>query len=155
MDSILANYSDVFDDSVGKLEGTLHLYTRDDVPPHKTAPREIPLSVKDNFIAEVKDLQEQGILEKVTEPSAWVSAPTIVNKPSVKNGIRLCIDSRPLNTALKRSECPIPTIETLLTQIGTAKVFSLADIKSAFWHVPLNPESFLLTTLILIPLLEE
>ena len=121
-------------------------YTRDDVPPHKTAPREIPLSVKDNFIAEVKDLQEQGILEKVTEPSAWVSAPTIVNKPSAKNGIRLCIDSRPLNTALKRSEYPIPTIKTLLTQIGKAKVFSLADIKSAFWHVPLDPESSLLTT---------
>ena len=67
---ILANYSDVFDDSIGKLEGTLHLYRRDDVPPHKTAPREIPLPVKDNFIAEVKDLQEQGILETlVTEPS--------------------------------------------------------------------------------------
>ena len=148
MDSILANYSDVFDDSIGKLEGILHLYTRDDVPPHKTAPREINLSVKDNFIAEVKDLQEQGILEKVTEPSAWVSAPTIVNKPSAKNGIRLCIDSRPLNTALKRSEYPIPTIETLRTQIGKAKVFSLADIKSAFWHVPLlyHPESSLLTT---------
>ena len=145
MDSILTNYSDVFDDSIGKLVGTLHLYTRDDVPLYKTAPREIPLSVKDNFIAEVKDLQEQGILEKVTEPSAWVSAPTIVNKPA-KNGIRLCIDSRPLNTALKRSEYPIPFIETLLTQIGKAKVFSLADIKSAFWHVPLDPESSLLTT---------
>ena len=109
MDTILANYCDVFDDSIGKLEGPLHLYIRDDVPPHKTAPREIPLSVKNNFIAEVKDLQEQGILEKVTEPSAWVSAPTIVNKPSAKNGTRLCIDSRPLNTALKRSEYPILT----------------------------------------------
>ena len=39
MDTILANCSDVFDDSVRKLEGPLHLYTRDDVPPHKTAPR--------------------------------------------------------------------------------------------------------------------
>ena len=56
------------------------------------------------------------------------------------------IDSRPLNTALKRSEYPIPTIETLLTQIGKAKVFTLADIKSAFRHVPLDTESSLLTT---------
>ena len=123
MDTILANYSDIFDDSIGKLEGPLHLFTRDDVPPHKTAPREILLSVKNNFIAEVKDLQEQGILEKVTEPRAWVSAPTIVNSPSAKNGIRLCIDSRPLNTALKRPEYPFRTIETFLTKIGKAKVF--------------------------------
>ena len=69
-----------------------------------------------------------------------------MNQPSAKNGIRLCIDSRPLNTALKRSEYPIPTIETLLTQISKAKVFTLADIKSAFWHVPLDTESSLLTT---------
>ena len=46
MDTILANYSDVFDDSIGKLESPLHLFTRDDVPPHKTAPREITLLQK-------------------------------------------------------------------------------------------------------------
>ena len=71
-----------------------------------------------------------------TESTDWVSAPAIVNKPSAKNGIRLCIDSRPLNTALKRYEYPIPTVDHLLTEISNAKVFTLADIKSAFWHVP-------------------
>ena len=146
METILSNYSDVFDDSIGKLGGELHLYKRYDGPPHKTAPREVPLSVKNNVIAEVKDLQEQGILEKVTEPSEWVSAPTIVNKPSAKNGIRLCINSRPLNNALKRSEYPIPTADNLLTEICNAKVFTLADIKCAFFHVPLDKESSLLTT---------
>ena len=95
MATILTNYPDVFDDSLGKLEGELHLYTKQDVTPSKAAPREIPLSVKNKFIAEVKDLQEQGIIEKVIEPTDWVSAPTIVNKPSAKNGTRLCIDSRP------------------------------------------------------------
>ena len=146
MATILTNYPDVFDDSVGKLEGELHLYTKQDVTPSKAAPREIPLSVKNKFIAEVKDLQEQGIIEKVIEPTDWVSTPTIVNKPSAKNGIRLCIDSRPLNTALKRSEYPIPTVDHLLTEINNAKVFTLADIKSYFWHVPLDEPSSLLTT---------
>ena len=70
-----------------------------------------------------------------------MSAPTIVNKPSAKNGIRLCIDSRPLDTSLKRSEYPIPTVE-----IRNAKVFTLANIKSSFWHVPLDEPSSLLTT---------
>ena len=102
--------------------------------------------MKNNFIAEVKDLRLQGIIEKVTEPTEWVSAPAIVNKPSAKNGIRLCIDSRPLNTALKRSEYTIPTVDHLLTDISNAKVFSLADIKNAFWHVPLDAESSFLTT---------
>ena len=88
--------------------------------------------MKNIFIAEVKDLRLQGIIEKVTEPTEWVSAPTIENKPSAKNGIRLCIESRPLNTALKRSEYTIPTVDHLLTDISNAKVFSLADIKNAF-----------------------
>ena len=139
MANILSKYPAVFDNSVGKLEGELHLYTKQDVTPSKAAPREIPLLVKNKFIAEIKDLQEQGIIEKV-------SAPTIVNKPSAKNGLRLCIDSRPLNTALKCSEYPIPTVDQLLTEISNAKVFTLADIKSAFWHVPLDEPSSLLTT---------
>lgn len=75
-----------------------------------------------------------------------MSAPAIVNKPSAKNRLRLCIASRPLNTALKRSEYPIPTVDQLLTEISNAKVFTLADIKSAFWHVPLDEPSSLLTT---------
>ena len=78
--------------------------------------------MKSNFIAEVKDPQKQGIAEKVTEPTELVSAPTIVNEPSAKNGIRLCIDSRPLNTALKRSEYPVPTVDHLLTDISNAKI---------------------------------
>ena len=146
LQTIRCKHPEVFENCVGKLDGELHLYTKQDVTPTKATPREIPLSVKNKFIAEVKDIQEQGIIEKVTEPTDWVSAPTIVNKPSAKNGIRLCIDSRPLNTALKHSEYPIPTVDHLLTQISNAKVFTLVDIKSAFWHVPLDEPSSLLTT---------
>ena len=75
-----------------------------------------------------------------------MSAPPVLNKPSAKNEIGLWIDSRPLNTALKRSEYPIPTVDHLPREISNAKVFSLADTKSAFWHIQLHKESSLLTT---------
>ena len=104
METLLNNYPKIFDDSVGRFESTLHFYTKDDATPRKTALREISLSVKNNLIDEVQDLQQQGILEKATEPTEWASAPAILNKPSAKNEIGLCIDSRPLNTALKRCE---------------------------------------------------
>ena len=68
--------------------------------PQKSAPREIPRSVKNNFIAEVKDLQQQGIIEKVIEPTEWVSAPTNVNKPSAKNGKKV----KPLKGTAKAAE---------------------------------------------------
>ena len=69
METILTNYLRIFYDSVGKFESTVHLYKKDDVTPNKRAPREIPLHVKNNLIAEVQDFQQQGILEKVTEPT--------------------------------------------------------------------------------------
>ena len=69
----------MFDNSIGKREGELHLYAKQHVTPTKAAPMEIPLSVKNDYNAENKEFQEKGIIEKVTEPSDWVSAPTIVN----------------------------------------------------------------------------
>jgi len=53
MPTILSKYPDVFDNSVGKLEGELHLYTKQNVTPTKAASREILLSVKNKFFAEV------------------------------------------------------------------------------------------------------
>ena len=147
MATISTSYPDVFDDSVEKLEGELHLYMKQDVTPSKAAPREIPLSVKNKFIAEVKDLQEQGIIEKVTEPTKWVRAPTIVNKPSAKNGIRLCMDSRPLNTALKCSEYPIYQLLIIcLLKLTMPKCLPWLISSLLFWHVPLDEPSSLLTT---------
>ena len=116
------DYPQVFGESIGKFDGELHLYPSNNVIPHKRALREIPLCVlKNNFVAEVKDLQQQGTLEKVTEPTEWVRAPTVVNcKPSAKNGIKLCTGSRPLNIALKRYEYPNSAVDHLLTEIGNA-----------------------------------
>lgn len=106
----------MFDNSIGKREGELHLYAQQHVTPTKAVPMEIPLSVKNVNNAENKDFQEKGIIGKVTEPPDWVSAPTIVNTPFAKHRIRLCIGSRPLNTLLERSEYPIPTVDHVLTQ---------------------------------------
>lgn len=100
---------------IGKWEGELHL-AKQYVTPTKVAPMEIPLSVKNDYNAEKKDFQEKGIIEKVSEPSDWLTAPTIVNTPFAKNGIRICIGSRPLNTSLERSEYPIPTVYHVLIQ---------------------------------------
>ena len=104
----------MFDNSIGKWEGELHLAKH--VTPTKVAPMEIPLSVKNDYNAEKKDFQEKGIIEKVSEPSDWVTAPTIVNTPFATNGIRLCIGFRPLNPSLERSEYPIPMVYHVLIQ---------------------------------------
>ena len=46
--------------------------------------------------------------------------------------VRLCIDPRPLNTALKRERYHLPTFEEVIPDLADAKVFSKLDLKSAY-----------------------
>ena len=50
----------------------------------------------------------------------------IVKKP---NKLRICLDPKDLNKAIKRSHYPIPTIDNILPQLSKAKVFSVLDAK--------------------------
>jgi len=80
----------------------------------------------------------------VNEPSDWISALLVVNKP--QGGVRICIDPKPLNKALKRDHYAMPVIDDVLPQLSKTKVFSTVDAKSAFWMVVLDEASSKLTT---------
>ena len=83
------------------------------------------------------------VLTKITEPNDWISSHVVVRKG---RKLRLCIDPKDLNKALKRSHYPIPTIEEILPELSKAKVFSVADAKNGFWQVKLDQKSSFLTT---------
>ncbi|KAK3738934.1 hypothetical protein RRG08_006501 [Elysia crispata] len=88
----------------------------------------------------------RGILQRVTEPTDWVSLMDIVEK---KNGsLRICIDPRPLNKALKREHYKLPTLDDVLPKFREAKMFTKLDVKEAFWHIKLDEEVSMLTTMI-------
>ena len=57
------------------------------------------------------------------------------------------MNARDLNNAIKRPHHPLPVIEDMLGDLADAKVFSVVDVKSSFWHVELTKESILVTTL--------
>ena len=64
-----------------------------------------------------------------------------------KNGkLRVCLDPRPLNKALKRAHYPMPVVDDLLPALANARVFSVCDLRSGFWHISLDEESSYLTT---------
>ena len=64
-----------------------------------------------------------------------------------KNGnLRICIDPRPLNTALEREHFQLPTLDDLLPELADSKVFSTLDLQDGFWQVKLDEASSRLTT---------
>ncbi|XP_061184909.1 uncharacterized protein K02A2.6-like [Saccostrea echinata] len=139
---LLAEYPDVFE-GVGRLAGKYHLVLDENIQPVVHPPRKVPIALKPLLKAELDRLQEMNIITPVSEPSQWVSSCLMVMKP---NKVRICIDPKDLNKALKRSHYPFPTIEEILPNLSRAKVFSVLDARNGFWHVELDKESSMLTT---------
>ena len=93
----------------------------------------------------IKELIKREVLKPVEEPTDWISSMVAVKKPGT-NKIRICLDPKDLNKAIKRPRYPQPTIEEILPQLAKAKIFSVLDAKDGFWQVKLDEESSLLTT---------
>lgn len=88
--------------------------------------RRLPLPMLDKVDEKLNELLSKDIIEKVYEPSSWVSPMVIVVKDS--GDIRLCIDMRQLNRAILRETHPLPTIEEIRWRLNGAKFFSRLDI---------------------------
>ena len=143
LNDVVDRYPELFTGE-GLLPGTLHLEVDDQVPPVKLPVRKPPIALRDKFKSELERLCQLGVICRMTEPSEWISATVIVPKPNGK--IRLCIDPKPLNKALKRNHYPLCTIEDVLPELAKARIFSVIDVKNGFWHVKLDNESSKLTT---------
>ena len=136
-------YKDVFVGE-GRFEEKLHLEVNKEVPPTKLPVRKVPIAFKKPIKEELDRLVRLDALAKVDVPTDWISSMVAVKKSD--GSIRLCIDPKPLNKALKRNHYPHPVIEDLLPNLSKAKVFTVLDAKNGFWHVQLDQESSYLTT---------
>ena len=89
-------------------------------------------------------MKSSGVIRKVDEPTDWVSSMVIVEKPN--KTLRICLDPRNLNTAVKREHFQLPTIEETTSRMSGTKVFSKLDANHGYWQLKLDSESELLTT---------
>ena len=81
----------------------------------------------------------------VQQHTDWVSNVVVTMK---KYGdLRECLDPQEFNKALKREHFKLPSLDDILPNLSNAKLFSTVDIRYAYWHVLLDEESSLLTTL--------
>ena len=79
-ESVLKNYSDIFQ-GLGKFPGEPYkLRLKPDSTPAKHRPQKVPLHLQDVFHEEVKKLVEIDVLEPVNEPTEWVNSFVVVEK---------------------------------------------------------------------------
>ena len=100
--------------------------------------------MRDKVRNELSRMVREGIIKKVKKPTSWVNSMVVVTKPN--GSIRICIDPRDLNKAVKRQHYPLLTVEEVVSRMPNAKIFSKMDCTSGFWQLELDDESSKLCT---------
>ena len=134
-DPLLDEYADVFE-GLGKLAGQYKITVDETIKPVVHPPRRLPVAIIERVQRKLEEMTTDGIIEKVNQPTDWVSSMLVVSKPSTEadgeSKIRICLDPRDLNVAIKREHFPMPTIEEIATRLNGGKVFSVLDASNGF-----------------------
>ena len=89
-------------------------------------------------------MEAQGVIKKVDHHTDWCSSLTTTLKPD--GSLRVCLDPKRLNDAIKRCPHKIPTLEELTPSFADAKFFSKLDAKAGYWSVHIDEDYQDLTT---------
>ncbi|XP_062556629.1 uncharacterized protein K02A2.6-like [Armigeres subalbatus] len=101
--------------------------------------RRIPIPLEGAVNQKLEELLRRDIIEPKVGPASWVSPLVVANKAN--GNIRLCIDLRRVNQAVVRERHPMPVVDDILAKVGKGKVWSILDIKDAFFLLELEEES--------------
>ncbi|UYV78291.1 hypothetical protein LAZ67_16000865 [Cordylochernes scorpioides] len=100
-------------------------------------PYRVPICDQQEIRNQIQQMLENGIIEQSFSP--FSSPVTLVTKRDKTK--RFCIDYRKVNELISSDVHPLPRIEDILDRLAQAKYFSTADISSAYWQVPIHPDS--------------
>ncbi|GBN77551.1 Retrovirus-related Pol polyprotein from transposon opus [Araneus ventricosus] len=137
-------YSEVFK-GLGEFPGKpYHIEIKSEIKPVINAPRRVPQSLHKELEKTLNELVQLGIVSPVNKPTEWVNSLVIVEKPNGK--LRICLDPRNLNKAIKREHYVIPSVDEIMSRLEGKQCFSVLDLKEGFWQVPLDKDSAELCT---------
>ncbi|CAB4031928.1 Hypothetical predicted protein [Paramuricea clavata] len=140
-EEILSEYKDVFE-GLGHI-GDASFSIDPESTPVQHAPRRVPVTLHTEVKEKLTELERKGIVVKETGPTDWISSMVVVAKP---NKIRICLDPKDLNKALKKPKYQMPTLEEMLPKLSKAKVFTTLDAKDGFYQIALDEASSKQTT---------
>jgi hypothetical protein len=115
------------------------LTLKPDAIPKQFPPRKVPLALQAQAKAQLQEMLDECVIERVTEPSEWLHPMQIAFKPDRR--LCICMDPRYLNQYLKRAIFPFPGLDNVFSSIKGATFFSKIDLTWGFWNLRLDEAS--------------
>lgn len=83
-------------------------------------PRRVPVALRDKLKAELDRMESEQITANKFQPIDWVKSLVTVEKSN--GGLRVCLDPKYVNDAIKRSRYPHKTLDDILPDQCVFKV---------------------------------
>ena len=131
---LIEEYESIFDDTPGKTEMCEHAIITGDAPPVKSRPRRLPPRWEEEINQQLDELLNQNLCRPSCSP--WASNVVLVAKKDGKQ--RFTVDYRRLNNVTKKDAYGIPQIHAIFDKLNGYRFFSVIDIASAYWCVPVR-----------------
>lgn len=146
LSSLLTEFNDLFQ-GLGLLKNQEIKFEIDSsVQPVTQHLRRIPFHMRVKVENKIKQLLELDVIEKVEGPTSWISPVCAV--PKENGDVRITVDMRSANTAIKSTHYPIPTLDELLTKFNACTKFSKIDLLHGYHQILLHKDSRYITAFI-------
>ena len=143
---LLAEYDDLFH-GLDKLKNyQIKLHIDEEVPPVAQPHGGDPFHVGKQLEEQPRRDEEVGMIERIEGPTPWVSPIVIAPKPKSTGKVRVCVDMRQVNKAVKRERHVTPIVKEMIGDLTGARVFSKLDLNQGYNQLELAPESRYITS---------
>ena len=111
VEKLVKEYDELFH-GLGKLKGyQVKLHIDESVQPVAQPHRRVPFHVRQQLEEQLKRDEDLGVLERIEDPTPWVSPIVVAPKPKSPGQVRVCVDMLQANQAIKRERHVTPTIK--------------------------------------------
>ena len=147
LDEIKVQYKEIFEGISTFPDQLYHINTDPSIPPKQLPCQPVPVYQQDEFIKQLNEMLDAGVIMEVYEATPWINSFVIVE--IVKDGkkkLRICLDPEPLNKAIMHEPYITCTPDDVYHKLANVKYITVIDFKKSFWQFVLNEESSYLTT---------